>query len=70
MSPKQFARIVRFNTAVKHLKSIAKNTILTDIAIQFGYFDRAHFINDFKALCGESPLAYYKRLAGLPTLAK
>ena len=33
-------------------------TPLTDLAIQLGYFDQAHFIKDFKSILGMPPAAY------------
>jgi AraC-like DNA-binding protein len=31
-----------------------------DLAQELGYFDQAHFINDFKKIVGRSPSAYLK----------
>lgn len=33
----------------------------TQLALDLGYFDQAHFIRDFKALVGCSPMAYARR---------
>ena len=32
----------------------------TDLALQLGYFDQAHFIKDFKSVLGQSPSTYRK----------
>lgn len=56
---KFFARIVRLEH-VRHLMA-REPAFLTDVAIQAGYFDQAHFIHDFRGAFGESPLAYLKR---------
>jgi AraC-like DNA-binding protein len=32
----------------------------TELALELGYFDQAHFIRDFKALVGCSPAAYMR----------
>lgn len=53
-SPKKFARIVRFQEIIRCL-SENNNRSLTEIAIDNGYFDQAHFIRDFKSLSGYSP---------------
>lgn len=51
-TPKQFSRIVRFQEIIRTLSS---NKNLTEIAIDNGYFDQAHFIKDFKSLSGYTP---------------
>jgi AraC-like DNA-binding protein len=33
------------------------------LAVDLGYFDQAHFINDFKALVGTTPAAYAQQNA-------
>jgi AraC-like DNA-binding protein len=38
--------------------SIQFNNVASDEAVELGYFDQAHFINDFKALIGTTPAAY------------
>ena len=56
-SPRLFARILRFHSAMalygKGLKS------LTAIALESGYYDQSHFIRDFKHFSGLSPRAYF-----------
>ncbi|MFC3199923.1 helix-turn-helix domain-containing protein [Parapedobacter deserti] len=51
-NPKLFARIVRFETVLNTYPSYIS---LTDAAYANGYYDQAHFINDFKAFAGYSP---------------
>ncbi len=54
LPPKEFARIIRFQNALR-------NVILTDnvnwsfLAVESGYHDQAHFINEFKAFTGITP---------------
>lgn len=50
--PKQFTRIVRFQQTIS---SFSTDKSLTQLAIDNGYFDQAHFIKDFKALSGYTP---------------
>jgi AraC-like DNA-binding protein len=33
----------------------------TQLALELGYFDQAHFIRDFKALVGRPPAAYVRQ---------
>ena len=59
-TPKLYARIKRFETTLN------KSGSLTEIALDAGYFDQAHFIRDFKAFTGLQPRNYFKATAGLP----
>ncbi len=53
-SPKQVIRVVRFQEVLKLLRS---GTAIdwAACAARLGYFDQAHFINDFKAITGTTP---------------
>ncbi len=56
-SPKKFASIVRLNYI---LNASAKGNTLTEIGLDAGYFDQAHFIKDFKSFTGETPDQFLK----------
>lgn len=56
-TPKLFLRIVRFNSVIKRG---FKNTSLTKIAYECGYYDQSHFIHDFQKFSGYSPKDYFK----------
>lgn len=56
-SPKLFARIARFHTALNEFNSPGKT--LTEIALNCGYYDQSHFIHDFKEFSGHHPKGYY-----------
>jgi AraC-like DNA-binding protein len=50
--PKRYASIVRF----RHVLQLARSGgNLTQIAMEAGYFDQAHFIRDFRAIAGSAP---------------
>ena len=53
-TPKQFIRIVRFQSVIQNL-SCAGPKDLTRFTYDNGYFDQAHFIKDFKSLSGYTP---------------
>jgi AraC-like DNA-binding protein len=56
VSPKRFARIVRFDRA---LGAIARgNAALGEIALAAGYYDQAHFTSEFREHAGLTPGAY------------
>lgn len=48
ISPKKFARIIRYQHALSLLTQCAPQS-LTDIAFQLDYSDQSHFLRDFKA---------------------
>jgi AraC-like DNA-binding protein len=61
MNIKLFSRIVRINNTIGQLQNSKSNVTL--LAQQAGFYDQAHFINDFKTLCGVSPIVYLKNMS-------
>lgn len=59
VSPKVFARIVRFNGVVRNIES-ADSADLLDAALSFGYYDQPHMILEFREFAGTSPLQYFR----------
>lgn len=57
LSPKLYARIVRFQAAAEH--KLAGVRDLTRIAYESGYYDQSHFINDFREFSGYTPKEYF-----------
>jgi AraC-like DNA-binding protein len=57
LSPKYYARIIRFNYIFKLIQ--AYETSWADIVYQAGYYDQSHFIRNFKAFTGEDPSSYF-----------
>lgn len=60
ISPKLFARISRFQSALENIRQFEFEK-LTDIAYQSDYFDQSHFIRDFKDFAGTTPKEYIKK---------
>jgi AraC-like DNA-binding protein len=60
LSPKSYAKIIRLR---KTVDNIYKNNdlSLTQIALEGGYFDQAHFIHDFKSILHQPPSAFFKQ---------
>ncbi len=56
MTPKDFLRVARVNAAAARLRAGAPS--LTALAQELGYFDQAHFIHDFRTVCGVTPGGY------------
>jgi methylphosphotriester-DNA--protein-cysteine methyltransferase len=54
MSPKLYARVVRFEAALKRKKA-APGLRWTDVAHELGYHDQMHMVHDFSLLAGGTP---------------
>jgi AraC-like DNA-binding protein len=54
LAPKAFARILRFDRAVRRLRSEGGGS-LAEIAHDAGYYDQSHFNRDFRAFAGLTP---------------
>jgi len=59
VSPKQFAKIIQFQSALTQLSDETFSRI-SDIVYHNGYADQSHFIRNFKKFTGEKPSQYKK----------
>ena len=59
VTPKAFLRIIRFQKAILQIEA-NRTADWTSIAYESGYFDQAHFINDFKNFSGFTPEQYLR----------
>lgn len=58
ITPKQYLKIIRLQYSL-FLKSRNKKLNITDLAYEVGYYDQAHFINEFKLQTGFTPKQYF-----------
>jgi AraC-like DNA-binding protein len=58
LSPKFLQRVLRFRQTITNFYK-SGNRNLTALAYDSGYFDQAHFINDFKEFTGLSPRKFF-----------
>lgn len=56
VSPKTFARVVRFRRLTESLN--ARTEGWADVALEHGFYDQAHLIADFRELAGTTPDAF------------
>lgn len=56
LTPKLYSKINRFQNSLKLITK--RNTSLTSIAYDCGYFDQSHFIREFKSFTGFTPSGY------------
>ena len=61
LSPKVLARVLRFGSAVRRLRR-ERGIRLTDVALDCGYYDHAHFDRDFRAFAGVAPAELVRSL--------
>lgn len=54
-SPKKYASIVR----IRHIINSHPKGNLTQLGLEAGYFDQAHFIKDFKSFTGHTPEQFF-----------
>jgi AraC-like DNA-binding protein len=57
VTPKAYLKIMRFQKAVKTIDA-AENIDWATVAFDCGFYDQAHFINDFKHFSGFTPVEY------------
>jgi len=57
LSPKRYARVVRFHRACRAIVSVP-GVPAAELALRFGYYDQAHLGNEFKAFTGWAPRAF------------
>ena len=50
ISPKAYARLLRFEHAGSLLTALSRGQTLADVAIESGYYDQSHLTADFAAL--------------------
>jgi AraC-like DNA-binding protein len=60
VTPKRFARIVRFDRALHAIADGGGTSSLGDIALAAGYYDQAHFTNEFREHAGITPRAFLR----------
>ena len=65
LTPKLFCRVGRFQRVLQRFAA-GKRVEWTDVALEAGYFDQAHFIHDFKAFSGINPSTYAETRSPFP----
>ena len=60
VTPKQYLKIMRFQKAICALEN-QKRLHWSQIALESGYYDQAHFNHDFKLFSGFTPNEYMRR---------
>jgi AraC-like DNA-binding protein len=66
ITPKAYARLLRFEHATDLLGEDRPGRSLADVAMAAGYYDQSHLTRDFAALAGITPGAYVATASGVP----
>ncbi len=59
ISPKEFARVTRFNALIAEVKTTPSVSWI-DLIDKYGYYDQSHLIRDFQYFTGQSPTQFFK----------
>jgi AraC-like DNA-binding protein len=59
LTPKLFCRVARFQQVVRRVHR-QREVDWAGVAVDCGYYDQAHLINDFQAFSGFSPVTYLR----------
>lgn len=60
VTPKDYLKVMRFQKAIQEIQQ-SKLISWAGIALESGYYDQAHFINDFKLFSGFTPKEYLQK---------
>lgn len=60
LTPKAYLKIMRFQKAVSRIEAVGDSDWIS-LSQECGFYDQAHFINDFKLFSGFTPEAYATR---------
>jgi AraC-like DNA-binding protein len=69
LTPKLFCRIRRFQEVLAQIGSRGA-VEWADVAVSCGYYDQAHFVNDFQAFAGQNPTAYLSYRTEYPNFTR
>lgn len=64
MSPKDFARVTRFNALITEVK-MTPSVSWSDLTDNYGYYDQSHLIRDFHDYTKQSPTEFLKNATSL-----
>ena len=66
LTPKQFARVIRFQ---RTLEALGNGMRPAEAACEFGYCDQPHMTNEFTRFTGSSPDRFFRQRADTPLMS-
>ena len=66
VSPKTFARVVRLGRVVERARAVPPSEPVnwSALAIELGYYDQSHLVDEFREMTGITPAAWHGRESG------
>ncbi len=64
LSPRAFGRLARLHACLRALRQPTPGAWAA-VAVDAGFYDQSHLINEFQALCGLSPRAFLERVVSV-----
>jgi AraC-like DNA-binding protein len=63
VSPKTFARVVRLGRVIERARAAPAGEAInwSALALELGFYDQAHLVDEFRELTGVSPAAWHRR---------
>jgi AraC-like DNA-binding protein len=61
MTPKGYARVIRFRNVMKHLYQSPQPSWM-EVVARYNYTDQSHFIKDFYQFTGSSPKVHFQKI--------
>ena len=60
VSPKTFARVVRLGRVIERVRAVPAGQAInwSAVAVELGYYDQPHLVDEFRELTGVTPTAY------------
>lgn len=58
MTPKMYQRLLRFNQARQYMEENGYIEDWWELVLRFGFYDRSHFISEFRFFTGQTPKQY------------
>jgi AraC-like DNA-binding protein len=69
VTPKTYARLLRFERTLELLRGRARDAPLGGIAATVGYYDQAHFDREFRSFAGCTPTEFLRESDPSPTVS-
>jgi AraC-like DNA-binding protein len=62
VSPKTFARVVRLGRVIERARAVPAGEAInwSALALELGYYDQAHLVDEFRELTGVTPAAWHR----------
>ena len=62
VSPKTFARVVRLGRVIERARAVPAGEAInwSALALELGYYDQAHMVDEFRELAGITPTAWHR----------